>query len=66
MKYCRAVSFEEIAENDYNLNIVRYIDTFEGYENVDLRISKAGLKKLQIERVKLESEAEIIFDKIVI
>ena len=65
-KYCRAVSFEEIAENDYNLNIVRYIDTFEGYENVDLRISKEGLKKLQIERVKLESEAEIIFDKIVI
>ena len=66
LKYCRAVSFEEIAENDYNLNIVRYIDTFEGYENVDLRISKAELKKLQIERVKLESEAEIIFDKIVI
>ena len=66
LKYCRAVSFEEIAENDYNLNIVRYIDTFEGYENVDLKISKAGLKKLQIERVKLESEAEIIFDKIVI
>ena len=66
LKYCRAVSFEEIAENDYNLNIVRYIDTFEGYENVDLRISKEGLKKLQIERVKLESEAEIIFDKIVI
>ncbi|TXJ41399.1 hypothetical protein EPJ66_03200 [Brachyspira aalborgi] len=66
LKYCRAVSFEEIAENDYNLNIVRYIDTFEGYENVDLRISKEELKKLQIERVKLESEAEIIFDKIVI
>ena len=66
LKYCRAVSFEEIAENDYNLNIVRYIDTFEGYENVDLRISKVELKKLQIERVKLESEAEIIFDKIVI
>ena len=66
LKYCRAVSFEEIAENDYNLNIVRYIDTFEGYENLDLRISKEGLKKLQIERVKLESEAEIIFDKIVI
>jgi len=27
---------EEIAENDYNLNIPRYVDTFEEEEPIDL------------------------------
>lgn len=27
-KYSRAASLEEIAENDYNLNVPRYVDTF--------------------------------------
>ena len=26
---CHLASFEEIVENDYNLNIPRYVDTFE-------------------------------------
>lgn len=29
-------SFEEIKENDFNLNIPRYVDTFEEEEPVDL------------------------------
>jgi type I restriction enzyme M protein len=35
-KYSRNVPLEEIAENDYNLNIPRYIDTFEKEEEIDI------------------------------
>lgn len=34
--YSYVASLEEIAENDYNLNIPRYVDTFEEEEPVDL------------------------------
>ena len=35
-KYAHVASFEEIKENDFNLNIPRYVDTFEEEEPVDL------------------------------
>lgn len=35
-KYSHLASFEEIKENDFNLNIPRYVDTFEEEEPIDL------------------------------
>lgn len=35
-KYAHVAPFSEIVENDYNLNIPRYVDTFEEEEPVDL------------------------------
>src|SRR5690606_7855355 len=35
-KYARLVPLEEVKDNEYNLNIPRYIDTFEEEEPVDL------------------------------
>ena len=35
-KYCHIASLEEIADNDYNLNIPRYVDTSEEEEEIDL------------------------------
>ena len=35
-KYSRKAPLSEIAENDYNLNIPRYVDTFEEEEKIDL------------------------------
>src|SRR5699024_11961146 len=35
-KYAHLASFEEIKENDFNLNIPRYVDTFEEKEPVDM------------------------------
>jgi type I restriction enzyme M protein len=40
-KYAHRATREEIAENDFNLNIPRYVDTFEAEKEVDLR----GLQK---------------------
>lgn len=35
-KFCHVASFEEIKENEFNLNIPRYVDTFEPEPDVDL------------------------------
>ncbi|MCK7539776.1 MAG: SAM-dependent methyltransferase [Marinilabiliales bacterium] len=35
-KYSYVASLDEVRENDYNLNIPRYVDTFEEEEPVDI------------------------------
>ena len=35
-KYSYIASLDEVKENDYNLNIPRYVDTFEGEEPIDI------------------------------
>lgn len=35
-KYSKCVSLKQIVENDYNLNIPRYVDTFEAEDQIDL------------------------------
>lgn len=42
-KYSRIVSIDEIKNNDYNLNIPRYIDTFEEEPEIDLAQVTADL-----------------------
>ena len=46
-KYMRVVDVAEIAENDYNLNISRYIDTSEPEPIVDLQLVKTNIAKLE-------------------
>lgn len=46
-KYSYLASLEEIAENDYNLNIPRYVDTFEEEEPVDIIEVATKLKALE-------------------
>lgn len=48
-KYSHRASLKEIKENDYNLNIPRYVDTFVEEEEIDIQA-------LQGEIVQLESE----------
>lgn len=43
-KYSYVASMEEIKENDYNLNIPRYVDTFEEEEEIDIAQVRARLK----------------------
>lgn len=43
-KYAYVASIEEIKENDYNLNIPRYVDTFEEEEPVDIKEVQGRLK----------------------
>jgi len=48
-KYSSLVSLEEIQENDYNLNIPRYVDTFEEEPEIDLTKVNNDLKQVDQE-----------------
>ena len=48
-KYSHIARLDEIKENDYNLNIPRYVDTFEEEETIDLNKVSSELKALEIE-----------------
>ncbi len=48
-KYSYVATLNEIAENDYNLNIPRYVDTLEEEEPVDLDAVSAELKTIEAE-----------------
>ena len=52
--YARLVSYEEIERNDFNLNIPRYVDTFEEEEPVDLVAVNTNLLKINEELVQQE------------
>jgi type I restriction enzyme M protein len=53
-KYARAVTVSEIAENEYNLNISRYIDTFEKNEEIDIRAVQAEIGALEAEFAQIK------------
>ncbi len=53
-KYAWLATPEELAENDYNLNIPRYVDTFEEEEEIDLMAVRAERMKLKEELATLE------------
>ena len=55
-KYSYCVPLSEIAENDFNLNILRYVDTFEE-EEIDLGAIAAELQS--IDRA-MEENARVI------
>ena len=55
-KFCRAVKPEEIAENDYNLNITRYVDTFEEEPEIDIQANIKELKQVDAELIELEAQ----------
>ena len=56
-KYSYVARMEEIAENDYNLNIPRYVDTFEEEEPVDL---DAVAEEIRLLDAEIEKNDEVI------
>lgn len=55
-KYSYVASLDEIRENDYNLNIPRYVDTFEEEEPIDLVQVQQQLKDIDKEIAEVEAE----------
>ena len=53
-KYSRIVTLDEIKENDYNLNISRYIDTTEE-EQIDVVQAIKELQQLELEHNEIEA-----------
>jgi len=48
-KYSYVASLDEVRENDYNLNIPRYVDTFEEEESVNINAVAEELKTLEVD-----------------
>ena len=55
-KYAYLASFDEIKENDFNLNIPRYVDTFEEEAEIDLVAVRTERLELKAELESLENE----------
>lgn len=55
-KYCHPVTLDEIRENEYNLNITRYIDTTEEEEKIDIQKAINELNELKKEYGKVEDK----------
>lgn len=55
-KYSHIATLSEIKENDYNLNIPRYVDTFEEEEEIDLDAVVADIHRINSESVKLDEK----------
>ena len=45
-KYAKVATLQEVKDNDYNLNIPRYVDTFEAEDEIDLNAIAQQLKEL--------------------
>jgi type I restriction enzyme M protein len=46
-KYAHVASLQEIADNDFNLNIPRYVDTFEEEEEIDVAAVEREIERLE-------------------
>lgn len=57
-KYAYLATREELAENDYNLNIPRYVDTFEEEEEIDLTEVRKERTALKAELAELEDKMD--------
>lgn len=57
-KYSKLVSLDEIAENECNLNITRYVDTFEEGPEIDIKAITLELKDLNKQIQEVEKEIE--------
>ena len=64
-KYSREVSLDEIKENDFNLNITRYIDTFEDEEEIDIDAINLELEKINKEILETEKQIQSMISELV-
>ena len=57
-KFVHVATLEEIKENGYNLNIPRYVDTFEEEEIIDIDEVQANIAKLKAEIAAAEAKMD--------
>ncbi|RFS13334.1 type I restriction-modification system subunit M [Emticicia sp. C21] len=58
-KYSYRASLGEIAENDYNLNIPRYVESFEEEEEIDIQAVMSEIKLLEAKRAELDQQINV-------
>lgn len=59
-RYFAIADMDDIEENEFNLNIPRYVDTFEPEEQIDLQKAIADFKNAISGESKIEKELEVL------
>ena len=54
--FAHVATFDEIKENDFNLNIPRYVDTFEEEELIDIDEVQGNIESLKKEISEVEAK----------
>ena len=54
-KYAHVAILQEVKDNDFNLNIPRYVDTFEAEDEIDLDAIAQALQALEVESQKTDA-----------
>ena len=57
-------SFDEIKENDFNLNIPRYMDTFEEEEIVDIAEVQRNIARIKVELAQVQAQMKKYLDEL--
>lgn len=57
-RYSYVASSDEIVENDYNLNIPRYVDTYEEEKEIDIRQTRLNIDQIKKELAHVEAQME--------
>ena len=55
-RFAHVASFEEIKANDFNLNIPRYVDTFEEEELIDIEEVQGNIERIKAEIAVVEMQ----------
>lgn len=58
-KYAHVATFEEIRDNDFNLNIPRYVDTFEEEAEIDVAAVEKEIEQLEAELVEVRAKMKV-------
>ena len=57
-KYAYVADVDEIKENDFNLNIPRYVDTFEEEVEIDIRVVQTEIDELDGELAQVQEQMQ--------
>ncbi|QSV46913.1 type I restriction-modification system subunit M [Geobacter benzoatilyticus] len=63
-KYAHVAPFDEIKENDFNLNIPRYVDTFEEEAEIDIDAVQVEIEQLEEELVAVRARMAAMLKEI--
>ena len=57
-RYCHIADLEELKENEFNLNVPRYVDISQPEEEIDIQSTINELKKLEKEQAEIENKVQ--------
>lgn len=57
-KYSYRATLEEIKENEFNLNISRYVDTFEEEDEIDIQATQKEIEELETQLAEVRKEMD--------